>query len=199
MNEKKPISLVIIIFAIALLCSYHIYYHFMTITNNNLVKDYYESESVDENDAHPQVEKVVNKGADTKEEYLGILIIPKIKLEEGFYNIDSRNNNVSNSVTILKESIMPDKDNSIVYLAAHSGVGPLAYFKDLNKLTNNDILKLRYHQHDYSYIITDIYEMPKNGEISVNRNIHENYLILTTCSNNKNMQLIIISKLFSKV
>ena len=36
MNEKKPISLVIIILTLALFCSYHIYYHFIDIANGSL-------------------------------------------------------------------------------------------------------------------------------------------------------------------
>ena len=200
MNEKKPLSLIIIIFSIAMFCSYHIYYHFANITNNHLIEDYYEKEALENNSSNPVMEKVSRSFEEKKEEeYLGILMIPKIKLVEGFYNKDSVNNNVSNSVTLLKESIMPDMENSIVYLAAHSGIGHLAYFKDLDKLTNEDIIKIKYHNKVYSYTITDVYEMPRNGQIEVNRNIHENYLILTTCSKNKNMQLVIVSKLFNEL
>ena len=94
---------------------------------------------------------------------------------------------------------MPENNNSIIYLAAHSGEGHLAYFKNINKLTNNDMIYLNINSKPYYYIITDIYEMPRNGEITVDRNINEKYLVLTTCSNNKNMQLVIVSKMLNKV
>ena len=202
MREKRPISILIIIFSLALFCSYHIYYYFVNMANNNLKGKYYESEITDTINAN--LLEIVNhidddKQNSKKEEYIGLLIIPKIKLEEGFYNKDSSHNVVSSNVTLLKESIMPENNGSIVYLAAHSGVGHLAYFKDIDKLTNDDIVKLKYNKKEYLYVITDIYEVPKNGLINVNRNINEDYLVLTTCSKNDNMQLVIVSKLFNKV
>ena len=194
MREKKPISLLIIIFTLALFCSYHIYYHFVNTTNNNLVRNYYnKSESI--NNSQKSVKKLNIE--DEKEEYLGILTIPKINLKTGFYNFDSKNNNVNSNVTLLKDSIMPGKNGSIIYLAAHSGSGYLAYFKDLDKLTENDDIIVNYNNNDYHYTINSIYEMPKNGEIIVNRNINENILVLTTCSQNKNMQLIVLAKMLN--
>ena len=194
MNEKKPISLLIIIFTLALFCSYHIYYHFVNIANDNLVRNYYDKSEV-VNNSQTSVKKLNTENE--KEEYLGILTIPKINLKTGFYDINSKNNNVNRNVTLLKDSIMPGDDGSIVYLAAHSGSGPLAYFKDLDKLTDNDNIMVNYHNHNYNYIISSIYEMPKNGEIIVNRNINENTLVLTTCSKNENMQLIILAKMIN--
>ena len=197
MSEKKPFSILIIIFTLALFCSYHIYYHFSNMVNDSLINNYYEKENNEENNPQLVVEKTNANGS--KEEYIGILTIPKIALREGFYQVDSPNNNVNNSVTLLKESIMPEVSGSIIYLAAHSGSGNLAYFKNLNKLTENDIVTINYNKHEYHYIINNIYEMPKNGEITVNRNIKEDYLVLTTCSNNKNMQLIITAKMLDRI
>ena len=201
MREKRPISILIIIFSLALFCSYHIYYYFVNMANNNLKNKYYELEITETINTNllERVGYIDNdKSNSKKEEYMGLLIIPKIKLEEGFYNKESNYNNVSNSVTLLKESIMPENNGSIVYFAAHSGVGHLAYFKDIDKLTNGDIIKLKYNGREYIYTITNIYEMIKNGKIEVERNTHEDYLVLTTCSKNKNMQLIIVSKLLNK-
>ena len=197
MKEKKVLSLAIIFTGIAMFCSYHIYYHFVDKANDNLVRNFYQKEDMGESD-NIKVEKISNNDT-AKEEYYGILSIPKINLKTGFYNINSKNNNVNNSVTILKESIPPENDNSIVYLAAHSGVGHLAYFKNINKLTNEDMIYLNINSKSYYYTITDIYEMPRNGLITVERNINEKYLVLTTCSNNENMQLVIVSKMINKV
>ena len=194
MNERKPLSLLIIVFGIALFFSYHIYYHFVSKVNDNLIDKYYEQETK-EKETLVSV-KNTNKIDD---EYIGVLTIPKINLEEGFYEKDSSNNNVSKSVTILDDSIMPSEKNSIVYLAAHSGTGHLAYFKDINKLTIDDMIYLNYSNTKYSYSIADIYELPRNGKITIDRNINEKYLVLTTCSKNQNMQLVIVSKMLNKV
>ena len=190
MNEKKPFSLLIIIFTLAMFCSYHIYYYTVDKVNDTLTRNYEEKK-----ENNTDVVKVVNE----EEEYLGLLEIPRINLVKGFYNINSSKNNVNSNVTLLKDSIMPNKDNSIIYLAAHSGNGYIAYFKDLNKLTIDDEIIIKYQNKKYLYSINDIYEMDKNGTITVNHNINEKYVVLTTCSNNKDKQLIITGKLINNM
>jgi len=192
MKEKGHISLIIMMIALSLFGSYHIYYHFLNSESKDLVRNYYEEKIVNE-------EKVIGQkmNSEVKEEYLGVLRIPKINLIEGFYNIYSKNNDVNRSVTILKESVMPSSNGSIIYLTAHSGSGYLAYFKNLNKLAINDIIYLDIENNRYQYIVSDIYEVIKNGIITVNRNINEKYLVLSTCSNNKEKQLVIVCKLIN--
>lgn len=191
MKKKSHISIIIIMLMLSLFCSYHIYYYFLENGSNDLIRDYYVSNQVTE---YPIVEKTKYS---VKEEYLGILKIPKINLVEGFYNIDSKNNNIDKSITILKESILPNNKGSIIYLTAHSGYGYLAFFKDLDKLNIDDMVYLDIGGNSYQYIINDIYEVDKNGKITINRNINDNYLVLTTCSNNKDKQLVIMSKLIT--
>ena len=195
MKKKSHISLVIIIISLSLYCCYHIYYYFLDKGSNDLIRDYYQS-SVPLIDQEPIVKKMDNE---IKEEYLGILKIPKINLQTGFYNINSKKNNVNESVTILKESTMPNNNGSIIYLTAHSGYGYLAFFKDLDKLELDDLIMIDINNNSYQYIVSDIYEMDKTGKIIVNHNIHENYLVLSTCSNNKDKQLVVVGKLIKNI
>ena len=188
--KKGSISLIIIMISIALFACYHIYYQYVDYGSDNLVRDYYDKEST--------IVKVEKINSEVHEKYLGIIKIPKINLEKGFYNIDSKNNDINKNVTILKESVMPNINGSIIYLIAHSGTGYHAFFKDIDKLTINDIINLDINNNSYQYIVNDIYEMDKNGKIMVNHNIHDNYLVLTTCSKNKDKQLIIVSKMVNK-
>ena len=188
--KRKSVSLIIIMISISLFVCYHIYYQFVDYGSSNLVRNYYDSKNI------VKVEKINNE---MHEKYLGIIKIPKIDLEKGFYNIDSKNNNIDKNVTILKESTLPNPNGSIIYLIAHSGTGYHAFFKDIDKLTLDDTIYLDINNNSYQYIINDIYEMDKNGKITVNHNIHDNYLVLTTCSNNKNKQLVIVSKLVNKI
>ena len=192
MKEKYHISLIIIMLSLALFCSYHIYYYFLDIGTNELVEVYYEDKI--ENKVNNK--KVVRLSNETKDEYLGILKIPKINLRQGFYSINSKNNNINKAVTILKESTFPSSNGSIIYLIAHSGNGYLAFFKDLDKLSINDIITIDIGNNSYQYVINDKYDMPKNGKITVNHNIHENYLVLSTCLGS-DKQLIITSKLIN--
>ena len=74
---------------------------------------------------------------------IGYLQIDSIKIKEPIYEINSKENNIEEHVTILKESILPENDNSIVFIAAHSGTGNIAYFKNLDKLNINDLIILK--------------------------------------------------------
>ena len=123
--------------------------------------------------------------------YIGKLIISKINLKEKIYPIGDEKNNVEKNIMILQGSIPPTEENSIFFLAAHSGTGPYAYFKDLDKVTKNEEIKLTYKDKEYYYVVKDIWETSKDGDIEVIKE-KENQLILTTCSpTNKEKQLVI--------
>lgn len=118
-----------------------------------------------------------------KDSIYGTLTINKINLyNKPIYNINSKNNNINKNIMLLK-----DKD--IIILIAHSGVGPIAYFKDLDKLQLNDKVILN----NESYKVFNIYEEEKDGTLEIKKK-DENELILTTCSYNKGKQLIIETK-----
>ena len=196
MFERKPFSLLLLIFVIALVGSYFIYDYWYDKASNELVQSYYSNVKKDVIQTSV-VEKKVKKI--DKEEYLGILRIPKINLRLGFYKINSSNNNVNKNIQLLKGSDMPDKNGGTLIIAGHSGTGYLAFFKNIDKLIIGDKMMIDYQKVQYEYIINNIYEMKKNGKIEINKNINENYLVLTTCSKNKDKQLIITGKLLNKI
>ena len=129
-----------------------------------------------------------------EEKPIGEILIKKINLKQPIYNQTSKKNNIEENVTILNGSESPSQENSIMFLAAHSGQGNIAFFNNLDKLNINDIILLKYDNITYKYIVTNIWETKKDGNIEI---IKENYqqLILTTCSKqNKKKQLIINCK-----
>lgn len=193
MKEKKHISIMIFMVSLSLFCSYHIYYYFLDKGGNDLVRSYYTN-----NISLVEDKPIVQKVSTDDEEYLGILKIPKINLVQGFYNINSKNNNVNKSVTILKESTFPNNNGSIIYLTAHSGIGYLAFFKDLDKLELDDLVIVDINSNSYKYIVSDIYEVNRTGKIEVKHNINENNLVLSTCSKDKTKQLVIVCKMINK-
>ncbi len=122
---------------------------------------------------------------------IGNLEIAKINLNEPLFKIDSQENNIEEHVTILKESIFPTSKESIVFLAAHSGDGRIAYFEELDNLKKNDKIILSINNKTYTYFVKDIWEEEKTGYININKE-STNQLILTTCSpNHKGYQLIV--------
>lgn len=135
--------------------------------------------------------KIIYNKEKENDNTIGYIRIDKLNINEKLYKIDCPENNVDEHITILKESILPDKENSIVFIAAHSGTGEIAYFRDLNKLKTNDIIILNINKKNYTYIVKEMWEDPKNGYININKE-KENQLILTTCSpNNSKKQLIV--------
>ena len=127
--------------------------------------------------------------------YLMVLNIPKINLNKGIYNIVDKNNNVSENIEILSSSNL---DNNTIILAAHSGTASNAYFNNLNKLSINDILYIYYNQKKYTYIIKDMYYIPKKGYLKIEKNI-SNTLILITCSTIYNDKQIIITSYLENI
>lgn len=126
------------------------------------------------------------------------IIIPKIKLDNSIYNINSSLNTVEKNVMILSDSVLPNNNESIIFLAAHSGNGEIAYFNDLDKLNINDIVIFQYKDYNYFYSIISKYEIDKDGDIELNKT-SSNQLVLTTCStSNMNKQLLINSNLIKK-
>lgn len=132
--------------------------------------------------------------------YVGMLEIPKINLKQGFAAFGSPYNNISKNVTILPTSVYPDVDLGNFILAAHSGTGSIAFFKDLYKLTNGDIAIVYYNGYKYTYQIVDIYQHPKTGTISIYRDYSKSTLTLITCTyNSKDKQTVYIANLINKV
>ena len=126
------------------------------------------------------------------------VIIPDVGLDEELYNPKSSLNKVDKNVTILEKSILPDNENSILFLAAHSGNGSIAYFNNLDKLKIGQEIIIQYKKHNYYYLIDKIFEEDKDGYIEINKTSNQQ-LVLTTCSKtNYRKQLIINSNLTKK-
>ena len=135
--------------------------------------------------------KIIYNKKEENDNIIGYIKIDKLNINEKLYKINSSENNVDKHVTILKESVLPDKENSIIFIAAHSGTGDIAYFKDLDKLKIRDNIILNINKKNYTYTVKEMWEDPKNGYININKE-KEKQLILTTCSpNNSKKQLIV--------
>lgn len=131
-----------------------------------------------------------------EDEYIAVLEIPKINLKRGLYSLESEKNNVKYNIEILSESKMPEEKNSNLILASHSGNAKNAYFKNLKDLELNDISYIYYNNKKYTYKVTNIYEVEKDGSAEIIRNVNNNTLTMITCNQeDKTKQIVIISEL----
>ncbi len=163
-------------------------------SNDNVIaKDIPVAENVDNNTNNeaPKVSKPIDWS-----KYLGVLEIPKIGLKRGFYNTDSRYNNISYNVTIVKGSTLPDVQNGNLILMAHSGNAYIAYFAYLYKLKVGDYAYVTYNGNKYTYQIKNIYYAPKTGVVNIYRNENATCLTLITCTKDSDTsQTIYIAEL----
>lgn len=142
----------------------------------------------------------VNKKEESKKEqkqetlnnYLGILSIPKINLNRGFYEYTSPLNTVDKNIEVIETSKMPDVLNGNLILASHSGNSKIAYFKHLDELQIKDEVYVYYLNKKYKYIIASIYDRKKTGYIDIVRDKNKNTITLITCKKNTNLQTVFI-------
>ena len=130
--------------------------------------------------------------------YAGVLEIPKISLKRGFYNTDSKYNNIEHNVSMIAGSSMPDVPNGNLMLMAHSGDAYISFFAYLYRLKVGDSAYVTYQGNRYKYQIVNIYTVPKTGKVAVYRNYNKTTLTLITCTKNDDTtQTIYIAELVS--
>lgn len=141
------------------------------------------------------INDIKNSEDQSKNNYLGVLEIPKINLRQGFFEYGSPLNTVDKNIEVIETSQMPDIENSNLILAAHSGNSAIAYFKHLDQLEIGDIVYINYQDKQYKYIIDNIYDKNKTGYIEIIRDKDKNTITLITCKKNTNMQTVFIGYL----
>ena len=114
--------------------------------------------------------------------YLAVLEIPKIGLKRGFYNVDSKYNNIEYNVTMVKGSSLPNVENGNLILMAHSGDAYISYFAYLYRLNVGDMAYVTYLGKRYGYQIVNIYRVEKNGVVVIQRNDSRTTLTMITCT-----------------
>lgn len=152
-----------------------------------------EVENVSDGTVYQQNEKEIDYGR-----YAGVLEIPKISLKRGFYNTDSKYNNIEHNVSMITGSSMPDVPNGNLMLMAHSGDAYISFFAYLYRLKIGDSAYVTYQGNKYRYQIVNIYTVPKTGKVAIYRNYNKTTLTLITCTKNDDTtQTIYIAELVS--
>lgn len=130
------------------------------------------------------------------DKYYGVLEIPRISLKRGFYNLGNRYNSIEYNVTMVEGSSMPYVDKGNLILMAHSGDAYISYFENLYKLAVGDMAYITHKGTKYSYKIVNIYNVEKNGKVTIYRNYDKTTLTLITCTkNNDSSQTVYIAEL----
>lgn len=163
---------------------------------NKGIEMFFEKQIVNDNELDElEVDDNNSKNISQNFEYIAVLEIPKINLKRGLVDIDSIYNSIDYNIQILKESTMPNIDNSNLILVAHSGNSNVSFFKNLDKLEILDNVYLYYNNTVYQYEIYDKYEIEKIGSVKINKNINSKTITMITCLDNTNKQIVLVGKL----
>ena len=143
-----------------------------------------QEESLPEGVVDPTIEEEVVSNHDNGnyERYAGILEIPKIGFNKGFYRKESSLNNVKFNLKILDVSSYPDEDKGNVIIIGHSGNYNNSYFANLYQLHLEDTASISYNGKKYTYKIVNIYTDTKDGTVTIYRNENKSTLTLITCT-----------------
>ena len=153
---------------------------------------------IDDEDTQEQLKREEKKAPNYN--YIGVLEIPKINIKRGFLNINDKGNNVNKNLQVIKGSDMPDVKNGNLIIAAHSGNSYISYFKNLYKLSNDDVAYVYFNNIKYTYKVAGKYDVEKTGKVVIHRDNKKNTLTLITCSQtDKSKQIVYILELESEV
>ena len=189
----------LIILGISFVGGKYLYKYFLDRNEDIKIEEFYEkqeeiSEIPDSNETTEEI-KTEEKTEDTKANYVAVIKIPKIGLEKGLCEKGSYCNNVNRNIQILKESTYPDIANGNFILAGHSGTGRVSYFRNLNKLSQDDEVSIFYQGKEYKYKVVNMYDIEKTGTANIIRNKEKTTLTLITCRHNTNKQIVVICEL----
>ena len=92
-------------------------------------------------------------------------------------------------------SDLPDVPNGNLILMAHSGDSYISYFAYLYKLNIGDECVVTYNNRQYHYRIVNIYDVIKNGVVTIKRDRGKNTLTMITCTkDNDSLQAVYIAE-----
>lgn len=193
----------LIVLGVGLVSGKYVYNYLQNKNEEDLIEVFYEEqEKIEEEiDTESQEEQPteVKQTNSSKVNYIAVIKIPKIGLEKGLCEKGTYCNNVNRNIQILKESDYPDKEKGNVMLAGHSGNGRVSYFRNLNKLSQDDEVSIFYNGSEYKYKVVNQYDIEKTGTANIVRNAEKNTLTLITCRHNTNKQIVIICELVEKI
>lgn len=191
----------IILLGIAIPTAKYLYFNHLNNINDDKIEEFFEETNIEpviEDEPTEEVNEVVEKPTYSYD-YIAVLEIPSISLKRGLVSINDKNNNVNKNIEILKNSTMPDVENGNLILAGHSGSSYISFFKNLERLNNDNLIYIYYNNVKYTYKVVNSYLEIKDGNIVIHRNMDKTTLTLTTCSQkHKGKQLIVISELVKK-
>ena len=151
----------------------YLYNYLLDKAEDIKIEEFYEIQEEITDEVIPEEMPTEEKKETTTKDntnYIAVIKIPKIGIEKGLCEKGSSCNNVNKNIQILKESTYPDIANGNFILAGHSGNDRVSYFKNLNKLAQDDEISIFYQGKEYKYKVVNMYDIEKTGTANIIRN-----------------------------
>ena len=198
-NAKITLSILFIFIGIALLT----FNYFGSIKSNLFNEKNIEllSQQIDmpeevRNIEEPEEEETTITTQEVDNGYIGYLSVPDVNIKRGFTSFDSPYNSLKYNILLVTGSSMPDVPNGNLILAGHNGRSKVSFFNDLYKLQDGAHAYVTYNGKVYDYVLTNRYDVPKVGTVTISRNGSVNTLTLITCHRTDNhTQVVFIFEL----
>lgn len=182
MSKEKKLKLIIscslISYACILLVSSIYHRHFIEQQNEEKIVDFFDQSIQKQKEIAPI--KQTNR---VEESYIAVLEIPSIHVKRGLVSPNSPQNSVRYNIQIVHPSSMPNVQKGILILASHNGNSAVSFFRNLSKLTVGDVIYIYYQGYQYIYQFDSLYEIEKNGQAEMIRDINRTTIALITCKN----------------
>ena len=197
--KMRKVGFSLLIVGISIIGFYYIYNFTKEKMDENKVEEYFEIEESNDIEEEITDNEIINENIETiksdTNQYTAVLEIPKINLKNGVINSSKNFDSILKAISVDRNSIYPDKIGNFI-LYAHSGRGPLAFFKNLNKVNINDDVYVYYNGIKYHYVIYKKYDIQKSGKAKIKAGGENKYITLITCNQSrKGYQTVIIGKI----
>ena len=195
-NKIIILGIIILLIGVSLISYDYFSYKNIEIEEQEAIEEFYTiQEELKEENTSEEPQKVEEVKKQNKTNYIAILKIPKMDLERGLVDPNSYLNDVKYNIEIVEGSSMPNKKNSNLIIASHSGTARISYFRNLNKLAINDTVLLIYQNKTYKYKVVNKYEIEKTGTAKIIRDSDKTTITLITCKYKTNKQIVVIATL----
>ena len=188
-TKRKRIGDSLVLIGVLLVISVIVINAVDLIKSEMAVKDFRESkvdvssEELDKPENSEDVGMYVEDHDDTKEydlaSVMGLLIIPKISLEEAIRE-GSTSSVLSSSLGHMEGTALPGEAGNCC-IAGHRNYTFGKYFNRLNEMEIGDLIEIETYDADYTYKVYDIFVVEPT-ELSVLNEIKGNNLTLITCT-----------------
>lgn len=128
--------------------------------------------------------------------YLAVIEIPSITLKTGVVMSNEDYTTMNRNVSIYPSSTMPNIENGNFILFAHNGSSRVSYFRNINKLKENNEIYIYYNNQKYTYKVIKKYEVVMTDSTPLNKMEDKTIITLITCkSGNNKYRTVIVGEL----